>query len=1742
MKQTVQRVVKTALGAVLVWGSTCFLQAQTLVPANAVWRYWKGTRAPSDPADAWLQRDFDDGDWLVGAAPFHYGEPVQGGTELNDMRYHYTTVFLRRKFTVSSIPEGGVLRLRYFVDDGLAVWINGKELFRYNLREGPLDYRATTPQAVQEPVQWKTESFSEAGQYLQEGVNQICVLLVNRSLTSSDIQFDLELSLVVPDTEPPHIVSVDPAPGPVGELRQITIEFSEPVQGIDPEDLLINGEPAQQLSVDGTRYTFSFPQPSWGEVEVRWAEGHGITDMALEPNPFVPESPYDEWTYTLVDQIPPQVVRIHPAPGTTVHRLDWVWVWFSEPVQGVDASDLLVNGRPCTSVEGILNGPYTFRFDPPQAGTVHFSWAEGHGIQDRASIPNAFEGEGWSVVFDPEGTVPDVRITEILASNSKGLQDEDGDPVDWIELWNAGDRPVNLLGWSLSDDPTEPGKWVFPEVVLQPGEYLVVFASGKDRRDPAKPLHTNFKLGADGEFLGLFNNDAPRRMVSGLDPEFPEQRTDISWGVDGQGQWHYYAQPTPGAPNSGPMLEGLTPEVTFSVPHGFFQQPFDLELRCADPNAQIRYTLDGSVPTATYGRIYEGPIHITTTTVVRACAVAPNRLPSRVRTQTYIFPEAVLHQPKHPRGFPEQWGSERIIEGDYEMDPRVVEDPRYQEEVRRGLLAIPTVSLVMPVEDWFSPDRGIYSNASKTGLAWERAVSVELIYPDGRPGFQTDAGVRIQGGTSPINWKMEKLSLKLRFRSDYGPRWLDYPVFPDSPVRRFDTLLLDAHMNNTWAYGGGVSPEAQRERATYLRDTFTSDLQLATGHVAVHGFFVHLYLNGLYWGMYELHEVPDEGFAATYFGGSKDEYDVLKHRGDLVLNGDRQAWDRLMQLVRSDVTQPSVYEQIGQMLDIPAFIDYMLVHFYVGNTDWPHHNWYAIRRRVQNGLWRFISWDSEHVMERLNVDQTGVNNRNSCAEIYDRLRRNPEFCLQFADHIHRHFGPGGVFYVDPEHPDWDPNHPERNQPAARFYRRMQEIWSAVVCESARWGDNQRPWQPYTRDKEWIAATDWLLHTFFPQRSQIVLHQLQSRGLYPDVPSPQLSLPGGMVPAGTTVELHANRGVIYYTLDGSDPRQPGIGTQSASALRYQGEPIEITRTTWLRARTYDNGKWSALTEALYQVADPTIPLYPTEIMYNPPGGDPYEFLEMIYLGQAPLDVGGFTFDGINFTFPQGTVLQPGQLVLLASSADPDAFAQRYPGVHVDGWFQRTLANGGESLRLKTPDGQVVWHVRYDDRNGWPRVADGDGASLELRDPSLGLSDPAAWKPSPVEGGTPGSWHATELVPHTLRIEEVHPTGPTGDWVELMNAGDQIIDLAGWQLWDESDRPLALPPGRLLNPGERIVVWCDGQTNAPGIHAEFALNADGDSVLLYGPDGQLVDGVSFWHVPRGYSLGRNDKGQWILCHPTRGQANQPAAVGSPTDLHLNEWLADPPPGLDDWVELVNLSDRPVPLHGLGFQVHHRMARIRWLGFVEAHGFVRLLADDRSDRGHIELHIPASGGLIRLLDAEGNELEQLMYPDQQEGVSFGRLPDGTGSFQFLGAVTPGRPNSNDPAQSDLDGDRLPDVWEAKYGLDPTSAAGDQGRNGDPDGDGYTNEQEYFAGTDPTKPDPVIALELQPQPNGMLLLRFPGSPGKDYRIQYTDSLGKGDWKDWKSVPAPQQFQAVEVSIDPTALGKAAFFRVVRP
>ena len=687
-------------------------------------------------------------------------------------------------------------------------------------------------------------------------------------------------------------------------------------------------------------------------------------------------------------------------------------------------------------------------------------------------------------------------ISELQAANETGLRDETGRHTGWIELWNPTDEVIQLEGWALTDDFRHLHKWRFPAVRLLPGKFLVVFATGLDRTNPAA-LHTNFKLDPAGEYLALVPPVGDRVAQEFL-PKFPRQIADTSFGLSpevfgdsgqrfelGRHEQTYLLVPSPGAPNREEML-GIVADTRFSHVRGHYTNAFALAITTRTISADIRYTLDGTRPNATNGFVYEQPIPIARTTVVRAAAFRDGHKPSDVDTHTFIFPQAVLAQ--SGAGLPATWGERegQPVTADYEMDPEIVHAPGASGKVLTGLGSLPSMSLTLPPADLFAESGGIYSHPLDHGETWERAGSIEWFQPAGRPDVQASCGVRIQGGWSRRPEESPKHSFRLVFRERYGDPELKHPLFGKMVSKRFHELILRGGSNNSWLHWSG----SERARGDLLRDQWMRDTMRAMDQPAARGMFVHLYLNGLYWGIYNVVERPDSEFLAAAFGGRSDDYEA--RNGENVIAGDTALWDELFAVANAGLTNAENYQHLERLLDVPAFIDFMLAHLYGGSADMDRaSNWYAGRPRKPGGRYIFLMWDGERTLENLDASSLALDYDQCPTRLFQKLRENPVFRAAFAARAKALLGPGGA--LSPEL-------------AARRYRTLAtHVHDAMICESARWGDYRRdvhryregPYELYTVEKHWEPEVKRLLEEYFPNRSERVLAQLRAAGLVAD---------------------------------------------------------------------------------------------------------------------------------------------------------------------------------------------------------------------------------------------------------------------------------------------------------------------------------------------------------------------------------------------------------------------------------------------------------------------------------------------------------------------------------------------------------------------------------------------------------------------------------------------------------------------
>lgn len=1369
---------------------------------------------------------------------------------------------------------------------------------------------------------------------------------------------------LISDITPPVVQSVSPAAGTISNLTTVTVNFSEPVTGVDSGDLRLNGTQALSMSGSGTNYTFTFAPPTEGVLAMTWFASHGITDFSSPANAFNATGPGATWQYNLVDTIPPVMTQLFPSGGALLGVLSQIEVSFSETVLGVSASDLLINGSPATNVTKLVGQPYVFKFPPPPTGAVSVAWATNHGITDAALTPNAFAGGNWSYTLNTNLALPDLVINEILAANvsTNGLADEDGSQEDWIEIYNRGSQSVNLTNWSLSDDPALPGLWTFPARTLNPGQYLVVFASGKDRRptSTSSNLHTNFKLANGGESLGLYSADSPRQLVSGFDP-FPEQRNDISYGNDLFGQLRYFATPTPGAANGLSTIIGVVEPVHVNVNRGHFTTPFTLTASCPTPGATLRYTTDGSEPTAS-SAVFPASLLISNTTLFRIAAFKANHLPSKTTTHTYFF-----NLPENVRSLPV---FSIVTASNHLYGPN-------------GILGISGGNYDNGA--WQPNTTNDYHNPSKHGLAWERETSVEWIQPEDNAGFQIECGLRVQGSDyqRPRLTTNSKFSFRLYFRSDYGEGRLDYPLFPLTGVQTFDQLVLRAGFNE--------------QDNPFIRDEIHRRLSHDMGSIASHGTLAVVFVNGQYYSSspwYNPTERVHEEFFQEHLGGS-DDWDVVgpsfASGSGLpgVIDGDRVDFQNLVSYVNNNtVTTTSVYTNIARWLDLTNFADYCILNAYGAMGDWPGNNWRAGKDRSTTGPWRFVVWDAEWGMGIYDRDvsinsftltgggpfDSGLASISSSeiAQLYDRLRASPEFRLLWADRIQKHFFNGGALM------------------GANITNRFMELRNQLY--------------PLMGEMD-VEILNWAR-----DRQPIFFSQMPPFGLTAYTNAPGFNQFGGRVAPGFSLVItNTGGGTIYYTTNGTDPRVAFTGAVAPGTLTYSGA-VTLNNTVTIRARALTGGNWSAITEATFTVGSLGIPLRFTEIHYNPSGGSLYEFVELQNISGVAVNLSGMYLDGVNFIFPEGTTLAGGARIVLGNNTDTNAWKTLYAGVNPIGWFSGNLANSNERLSLFDKVGNLITSVDYADNAGWPKEADGSGRSLEVINANGNPDAPANWKASAANNGTPGTANsaapAQPVYLNELMAENtsaVNLAGTFPDYIELHNPTATNVTITGWSLTDDGNARKYVFPATTINAGGYLTVWCD--TNAaPGLHTGFSLDKDGETVSLYDATTNRIDALTYGLQLANYSVGRIS-GNWALTTPTTNAVNVAATLAAASNLAINEWLANPAPGQPDWIELYNKSAAsPVALQGVYLVTSNVTHQITSLSFLAPLGYVQLFADEGVGADHLDFKLSASGETLTLADNTGGTIQSIAFGAQTEGVSQGRLPNGTGSTtNFVGTASP-------------------------------------------------------------------------------------------------------------------------------------------
>ncbi len=1025
-----------------------------------------------------------------------------------------------------------------------------------------------------------------------------------------------------------------------------------------------------------------------------------------------------------------------------------------------------------------------------------------------------------SVTVGVDQPVIPPRLTEFMADNAATLDDQTGASPDWIEIHNPNAFDLSMEGYFLTDRADDLVRWRFPAVTAPAGGYLVVFASGDDTFEPGEPAHTNFQLAKGGEYLALVDTDGAT-VLTEFAPGYPAQKEDVSYGFEPGGTAGYFDPPSPGATN-GASFAGFVEDTKFSVRRGFYQSPQTVAITTLTEGATVRYTTDGSAPSPTHGSVYSAPLTISATTVLRAMAHKPGLAPTNIDTNTYVFVDDVITSPE-------------------------IGEPVSQ-LMRDSLTAVPSMSIVTP------------NSINDTS---EVASSFEMIHPDGTEGFQEDCGVKRFGGAFT---NFDKKNFRLYFRSRYGAAKLNYPLFEG-----FDRGIPAAESFDQLNLRGGSHD--MQARGFYMSNRFTDDTMLDMGNINPHGRFVHLYINGDYWGVYHLRERWSASTLTEYLGGPKSAHEAINGNWNVggwadpvapAYDGDGSAWARIKDLALTP--DPGNYEALRPYLDMPHYIDYMIMWMF-GNSEDEYRC--VGPAGVGSGFKWFLNDADGYLRSAGNRTgfasaTPGVFGRDpgdGPGSLFSLLFKagDPDYRTLLADRIHKHYTNGGAMT------------PERT--VARLAERCAEMDLPFRAEAARWG--------YRSHADWTNQKNNALNNILPGRTASALNQFRGAGFYPGTAAPVFSQHGGAVPAGFNLTMDAFDGTAYYTTDGSDPRLPG-GALNPAARVFEGGTTTATAVpegaTWRylddgsdqgsgwRAVAFDDSAWaSGPAELGYGEGDEA-----TSVLWGPSASSKFVttyFRHTFAIADAtPLigaqlrlkrDDGALVY--LNGTEVARSSMPPGavdfQTYANSASDDGDTF-------HAFSIPAERFLTGANTLAVEVHQSAPnSSDLSFDLELKVSAVAGGNSA--------LAMSGNTLVRARALDGGEWSALNeafftvggAAPVGPGEIVFSEIHynPPGPDdAEFIELHNVSGHAVNLRGCVFGDgvefffADNRDIPLPPdGRALVVGSQFGIDAAYGLGLPvvGVY-RGGLNNGGETVTLLAPDGETViysatyDGADPW----------------------------------------------------------------------------------------------------------------------------------------------------------------------------------------------------------------------------------------------------------------------------------------------------------
>lgn len=579
-----------------------------------------------------------------------------------------------------------------------------------------------------------------------------------------------------------------------------------------------------------------------------------------------------------------------------------------------------------------------------------------------------------------------IFINEFMSSNGSSIKDEDGNNEDWIEIYNASESAINLKGYYISDRQNNPKKWAFPDIEISAKEYLVIFASNKNRRNPDGRLHTNFAISASGEDLVLSNEAGILQIIPAI--AVPREKS-YGFQCDGQEPLVIFDVPTPGARNS----EGSTPlvgSILFSKSGGIYDfLGKKLELFTPDTQYFIRYTIDGSVPK--YNSLfYEGSISLDSSTlspsfISREEISLPDYFnpPAKENVKKAIVIRAALFD-EHERRVSDIFTQSYFLQnlGNYFENIPIISlaiDPNSLLNYDTGIFV--KGANYNPHVDWWT------GNFQMRGSEWERYASLEF-YEFDTIGFKQNIGIRTHGG---LTRNYDQRGLRFYARAQYGATSFNYEIFKNYPQTNFERLVAKP-------FRSSFTPAGTQD---YITDKMANKLGLD----ATQSRPVNVYINGEYWGIYFLKERVDDKFLAYKHNINENDITIIEHWDGVVSRGnDKDFLDLISFLENNELDNDENYQWIQTKIDINNFINYQLFQIYIANVDWPNNNMKMWKTSRPLSKWKWIYFDGDAALTGYNynafssamgvpVEHARTSERSGL--LFSKLMKNNQFKRAF---------------------------------------------------------------------------------------------------------------------------------------------------------------------------------------------------------------------------------------------------------------------------------------------------------------------------------------------------------------------------------------------------------------------------------------------------------------------------------------------------------------------------------------------------------------------------------------------------------------------------------------------------------------------------------------------------------------------------------------------------------------------------